>query len=145
MTVHTRPGTVGYLPSWEPRRALRPVTQIVASSAEGAMRSSEAKSSPWMMEKMQSRDELLDPVLLPPAAPEEDEPEELAADEDEEPAAAATTAAAAATPAPDVPDEAMTPWPRTSVVWTLRTSRMLEIKTGKEPQRTKQRPDVSPL
>ena len=89
---------------------------MVASSAEEAIRSNEEKSSPWIMEKVQSNDDVLDP-----APTEAEEAEEVVE-------AAAATAAAAATPAPDVgTDEA--PWPSTSVVWTQRTSRMLEIGT----------------
>ena len=92
---------------------------------------------------MQSREELLDPgPPLPPIVPDDDDEEPdvcVAEDDDEaaEAAAAATTAAAAATPAPDVPEEAMTPWPRTSVVWTLLTSRMLEINTVRMKERKK--------
>lgn len=66
---------------------MSPVTQMVASSAEEAMRSNEAKSSPWMMEKVQSSDDVLKP------APTEVVDAELVVD-------AAT--AAAATPAPEV-------------------------------------------
>ncbi len=81
-----------------PRRALRPVTQMVASSAEDAMRSSEEKSSPWMTEKVQSSDEAPHPTPT-----DAEEAEEVA------------EAAAAAAPAPDVGTDEV-PCPRTSDV-----------------------------
>lgn len=65
---------------------MRPVTQMVASSADDAIRSSEANSSPWMMEKVQSSDEAPGPRPVEP-----DEAEEEAVE-----AAAATDAPAAA-------------------------------------------------
>ena len=100
-----------------PSKALSPVTQMLASSALVAIRSSDAKSSPWMMEKVQSTDELLLPTLLPtppapvrppapPAPPAEAEP----LTEDEDPAAVT--------------------WLITSDVWTHRTSRMVQMGTG---------------
>ena len=46
-----------HLHNWlVPSSALRPVTQMVASSADAAIRSSDKKSSPWMMENVQSGD-----------------------------------------------------------------------------------------
>lgn len=42
-----------------PRRALSPVIQIVASSADDAIRSSDEKLSPYIMQNVQSSDELL--------------------------------------------------------------------------------------
>lgn len=75
---------------------------MVASSADEAMRSNEAKSSPWMMEKVQSSEEVLKP------APTDAEEAELVVD--------AATAAAAATPAPEVPGTEEDPWPTTSEV-----------------------------
>lgn len=80
-----------YLHKWVPRSALRPVTQMVASSAEEAMRSNEEKSSPWIMENVQSNEEVLDPT-----------PTEV---EDVDEVVEAATATAAATPAPDVGTE----------------------------------------
>ena len=85
---------------------------MVASSADEAMRSKEEKSSPWITENVQSNDEALDPT------PTETE-------EAEEVVEAATAEEA---PAPDVATDEV-PCPRTSDVWTERTSRMLEIGT----------------
>lgn len=120
----------GDLHSWVPRRALSPVTQMVASSADGAIRSREAKSSPWMMEKMQSRAELLEPTAAQVAADDEAEVDDDEDDDDDDWLAdeAATTAAAAAAAPDEVPDDDPCPT-STSEVCTLRTSRMLEIKT----------------
>lgn len=78
------------------------MTQMVASSAEDAMRSSEEKSSPWMTEKVQSSDEAPQPT----PTPETEEAEEVAE---------AAAAAAAAAPAPDVGTDEV-PCPRTSDV-----------------------------
>lgn len=64
---------------------------MVASSAEEAMRSNEEKSSPWIMENVQSNEEVLDPT-----------PTEV---EDVDEVVEAATATAAATPAPDVGTE----------------------------------------
>lgn len=43
-----------YLHCCDPSRALSPVTQILASSAEAAIRSRDEKSSPCMIENVQS-------------------------------------------------------------------------------------------
>lgn len=95
---------------------------MVASSAEDAMRSREEKSSPWMTEKVQSSDEAPQPT----PTPETEEADEVAE----------AAAAAAAAPAPDVGTDDV-PCPRTSDVWTERTSRMLEIGTEKIEKKEK--------
>lgn len=82
------------------------------------------------MEKMQSRDELLEPTppltdAPPPAAAAEDEADEGVADAEFEDATAATAAAA-----PEAVPDAAIPWlASTSEVCTLLTSRILEMKT----------------